>query len=148
MAYGTTLKFGEQSLLLGDGASSETFAAPCGLTQISLTTNVETNTVTNPDCTDPDLPAQVITTEISRAKSASFSGLLVKESLPDWQDWDNAGGEKNVRWLVDLPAADGGGHYEGAALLTAFERTADQGNRWQVSGTITWVTTPAWTDAS
>ncbi|WP_022697927.1 phage tail tube protein [Euryhalocaulis caribicus] len=147
MAQATSIKFGTQAILLGDGSTSEEFAAPCGLTSLSKQTNVETNTTAIPDCDDPDLAVWLAVDEVSRQMTLSGSGLLAQEALDTWREWDNTGGFKNVRWLTDLAAANGGGHYEGEALLTQFEETGERGQRWQVNIGITFSGKPTWTDA-
>ena len=149
MTQATTIRFGRQAILIGDGATPvEAFAAPCGLTSLTKTTNVETNTVNIPDCTDPDLSSWLGIDEISRQIQLSFGGILNVESLQLWQEWDLAGGYKNVRWFRDLDLADGGGYLQGPALLTAFEETGEEKQRYQISGTITFDGKPTWTDAA
>ncbi|WP_270374981.1 phage tail tube protein [Marinicauda sp. Alg238-R41] len=133
MAIATSIKFGKQAVLLGDGATSEVFTAPCGITSLTKSTNVEVSETQIPDCDDPDALSQVVIDEIARSKTLSGSGTLSTEALDTWRDWDDAGGEKNVRWFTDLSAGDGGGHYQGAGILTSFEETGERGGRWQVS---------------
>lgn len=148
MAIATSIKFGTQAILLGDGATSEQFTAPCGITSLAKRTNVEANETTVPDCSDPDALGQVVIDEIARSKRLSGSGTLSTEALQTWRDWDDAGGEKNVRWFTDLAAINGGGHYEGAGILMNFEETGEKGGRWQVSFEIA-ITGPfPFTDAS
>ena len=133
MAIGTSVKYGKQAILLGDGGTPETFAAPCGITSFSKSTNVQTNETVVPDCADGDALGEVQVDEIARSKRLAGSGLLTTEEIQAWRAWDDAGGEKNVRWFTDLLAASGGGHYEGAGVLTTFEETGEKGGRWQVN---------------
>lgn len=148
MAQATTIKFGQQALLLGNGATPEVFATPCGITSLTKTTNVETNTVNIPDCDDPDLASFLGIDEISRQIVLSFGGVLATESLLTWQTWDLAGGYKTVRWFRNLTAPNGGGYLEGSVLLTAFEEAAEAKQRYQITGTMTFDGKPTWTPAA
>lgn len=148
MAQATSIRFGSQQLLIGDGASpSEIFSAPCGLTSLTKTTNVETSTVNIPDCDDPDLASFLGIDEVSRQIQVTFGGLLATESLPLWQAWDLAGGYKNIRWYRDLTNPQGGGYLQGAALLTQFEETGEAKGRYQMSGQVTFDGKPTWVAA-
>lgn len=148
MAQATSIRFGSQQLLIGDGATpTEIFTAPCGITSLTKTTNVETETTNIPDCDDPDLASFLGIDEISRQIQVTFSGLLATEALPMWQTWDLAGGYKNIRWYRDLSAPNGGGYLAGQALLTQFEETGEAKRRYQVSGQVTFDGKPTWTSA-
>jgi hypothetical protein len=147
MAQATTIKFGLQQLLIGSGATPEIFSAPCGITTLTKTTNVETNTVNIPDCTDPDLASFLGIDEVSRQIQLAFGGVLATESLPMWQAWDLAGGYKNIRWYRNLSNPNGGGYLQGSALLTAFEETAEAKGRYNMSGTVIFDGKPTWVAA-
>lgn len=146
MALANTVRFGQQQLLIGDGATPEVFAAPCGITSLTKTTNVETNTVNIPDCDDPDLASWLGIDEVSRQIQMSFGGVLDTSALVAvWQDWDMDGGYKNVRWYRDLTAPNGGGYLQGPALFTAFEEAGEARGRYAISGTIIFDGKPVWT---
>jgi hypothetical protein len=137
MAYETAVSFGTMALMLGDGATSEDFTAPCGITSLTKTTNVNVAETTIFDCDDIDLLGQIVLDEISRNHQISFGGLMNVEALPTWRAWDDAGGFKNIRWFRDLTSGNGGGYNEGAALLTAFEEQGQrEDGKWQISGTV------------
>lgn len=142
-----SLRFGVQALLIGNGATDEEFTAPCGLTTINRTSNVTTNTTEIPDCDDPDAPVWLSIDEQAKQWVVTGSGLLARQSLPLWRDWDYEGGFKNVRWYTNLLAANGGGYFEAPALLTTFEEQGARNARWQVSVGITWDGRPARTAA-
>jgi hypothetical protein len=57
MAKPTTLSFANFKVYLGDGASPETFVAPCGFVQKALTLDATTSDTNVPDCDDPEAPA-------------------------------------------------------------------------------------------
>lgn len=132
-----SLRFGVQALLIGDGATDEEFVAPCGLTSINRTSNITTNTTEQPDCDDPDAPVWLLIDEQSKQWVVSGSGLLARQANDMWKTWDFAGGPKNVRWMTNLLAAQGGGYFEGPALLTTYEEQGSRGTRWQVNVGIT-----------
>ena len=138
MAQAQTLTFGKCMIMLGDGATSETFAAPCGFSELTMTINIESNTVNIPDCSDPDLAAWLATDIVSQQMTLQGSGVLDKTAMQTWQDWwfTNGAAEKNVRWFRDLSSGDGGGYFEAPAVLTAYEESGQRGQRWQNSVTI------------
>jgi predicted secreted protein len=86
MAAPTTARFGKFRVLLGDGASPETFAAPCGFTSKSLTLTKNLQDINLPDCDDPDAPAWVGRDVQSLSAAINGEGVLAAESAPDWFD--------------------------------------------------------------
>jgi hypothetical protein len=143
MAQATTLKFGKQSIVIGDGASPEVFSAPCGFTQLTRTLNVNTQDVNIPDCNDPDLASWLATDEESRQMIVSGQGVLAEEAMVLWDDWFLNGGEKNVRWNRTATAPLNG-YFAGPGVLTAYEESAQRGQRWNVSVTIAFNGAPVW----
>lgn len=137
MAQATTIKFGSTTLLLGDGATAETFTAPCGLTSLTMTINTETNSVNVPDCDDPDLASWLESDEVSKQMQLSGTGVLAQEAVPTWDEWWLNGGEKNVRWFRSISSANGGGYYQAPAILSNYEESGERGSRYQVNITIT-----------
>ena len=147
MAQAKTLKFAQQLLMMGDGATPEVFAAPCGFTSLNLTVNIETNTTNIPDCTDPDLPAWLVSDEVSKQMVVGGSGVLDTDAMQDWRDWLMDGGEKNVRWFTAGTAANGGGYFQAPGILTTYAETGERGQRWNVEVQITLNGKPEWTAA-
>lgn len=148
MAQMTRVRFGEKALLIGDGATPEVFGAPCGLNELTRTTNTETETVNLPDCDDPDALSWLGVDEISKQMVITFSGQVAQESHAMWGEWDREGGPKNVRFYTDLLAIKGGGYFEGPAYLTAYEETAQIKRSWNNTGTITFDGKPTWVPAA
>lgn len=148
MTQATTFKFGKQAILIEWVEDSGTYTAPCGLTSLTKTTNVATETVAIPDCDDPDVASWLGIDEISRQIVLSGTGVAATESYDLWRAWDLAGGYKNVRWFTDLAAGDGGGYLQGSALLTTFEETAEEKRRWNLSIGLTFDGQPTWTAAA
>lgn len=149
MAQVKSLRFAEQVLMIGDGTTpTELFAAPCGFESLTLTVNIETNTTNLPDCDDPDLPAWLVSDEVSKQMVIAGNGTLDTDSMQLWREWLFAGGEKNVRWVTSGTAANGGGYYSAPAILTTFEESGERGQRWQSSIAVTLNGKPVWTPAA
>ncbi len=117
MAKPTTGAFSKLLILLGNGASPEVFAAPCGLTSKGFEISATSGDIQVPDCDDPDAPAW--TERVVKALSAgvSGSGIMAVESFDTWNDWALSGLAQNVRVKLDLP---GLGYYSGRFILTKF----------------------------
>jgi len=143
MAQPVTYNGSKLYVSLGDGAGTEVFTAPCGLTTRGVTFTKETNDTTVPDCADPDLPAW--TQRGVRAFAAEFtgSGVLAAAALPSWRDFYLLTASRNVRVGINAPAVDEGGYWLGKAHMTNFAVTGELGDKIQVSVTI--VNDGAWT---
>lgn len=145
MARPTTLSAAKLLLLIGNGAGTEVFAAPCGLTSRGINFSKETNDVTVPDCDDPDAPAW--TERVTRALSGtvSGSGILAMEAFETWRDFFFSTETKNVRIKIDTSLANNGGHWQGAFHMTTFNVTGEIGDKIQVEielqndGEVIWV---------
>lgn len=138
MALAKTLKFGQQVMLVGDGATpTENFAALCGFTSLNLTVNIETNSTNVPDCDDPDLPSWLMSDEVSKQMVLGGQGVLDTDAVQIEEDWILVGGEKNIRWLRDGSAANGGGYWQAPGILTTYEQTGERGQRWNRNVGIT-----------
>lgn len=133
MAQAQTYRFGKALLMLGDGGGPETFAAPCGFESLTMTVNIESNTVNIPDCADPDLAAWLATDIVSQQMTIQGSGVIDTDALATWQTWWLVDGnvEKNVRWFRDIGVvANAGGYFEAPAVITNFAENGNRGNRW------------------
>lgn len=137
MALAKTIKFGEQMLLWGDGASPETFTPLCGFTSLELTVNIETNSTNVPDCDDPDLPAWLKSSEVSKQMQLGGSGVIDANALDAFNDWILQGGEKNFRWLTNSVASpEANGYWAAPGILSAYGQTGERGQEWNQSTTI------------
>lgn len=146
MAIAKTLRFAQQLLMIGDGATpTEVFEAPCGLTTLNLTVNIETNSVNVPDCDDPDLPAWLVSDEVSKQMVVGGEGVLDTDAMQIYRDWLMEGGERNVRWFTDGLAANGGGYWQAPAIMTTYEETGERGQRWNVNVGFTMNGAPTFT---
>lgn len=149
MAQAKTLRFKQQALYLGDGETPvEGFSAPCGFESLNLTVNIETNTTNVPDCDDPDLPSWLISDEVSKQMQIGGDGVLDTDAVQDWREWLMEGGEKNVRWVTEGTAQNGGGYWSAPALLTTYEEQGQRGQRWRLNVGLTLQGKPTWTPAA
>jgi hypothetical protein len=134
MAKATTTPFGQFLIKIGNGASPEVFAAPCGLTTkgFNQTANMQETSV--PDCDDPDAPAYVERAVDTISSEITGSGVMATEAFPTWQAWFDSAASKNCRVY---PNGSSGGYYEGLFALSAFNLTVQRGQKVNVDVTMT-----------
>lgn len=150
MAAASTIKFGNVYVLLENPATTALdFVAPCGVEQLTMTVNVETQTTNVPDCTSPDLPAWLEADIVSQQMTIEGEGVLDRAAMKVWQEWwyTNPTAARQVRFYRNLSALDGGGHFQGPAILSAYSETGQRGGRWRQSFTITFSGKPTFTAA-
>lgn len=145
MAQGkSTRKFLVQ---LSNEDSPETFSAPCGITSKQVTFTAEVTEETMPDCDDPNAPVWVDRYTNTLSAGVSGSGKVALEDLETWREWFEGGATKKVRVLVDETLANGGGYWEGLAILASFgvthERTRTAELEVDVQSSGPWVWTAA-----
>ncbi len=131
MAAPVTAKFGKLRVLLGDGASPETFAAPCGFTSKSLALSKNLSEVSIPDCDDPDAPIWLGRDVESLTVSISGEGVLAASAIQTWQDAFDSTDSVNAQ--VEIEFSTGEMVYEGAFHLSSLTFGAEQGGRVTVS---------------
>ncbi|UHD44912.1 phage tail protein [Aureimonas altamirensis] len=131
MAQPTTMKFGKFRVLLGNGASPEVFAAPCGFTQKSFTRTKELSDVVIPDCDDPDAMSHTARDARSLSASISGSGVMAKSAYPVWkaayEDSDSINCRIEFDWDDDTTTITQRFH------VSSLELSADLGDRVQIS---------------
>jgi hypothetical protein len=145
MAKPDTMRGSHLLILLGDGASPEIFASPCGLTTKAINMEASTNDFNVPDCADPDAPSW--TERIVDALSAAVpgSGVLNLSDLADWREWFLSGLPRNIQVSLNESLALGGGYFEMSSVLTTFNLSGNQGELAQIevaiqsNGEVTWV---------
>ena len=130
MAKATTLKYSQFLVLIGDGASPQTFGDPCGLTSRGFNRTAETNDTNTPDCDDPDAPSWLERDVVSLSGEMSGSGVVATESIDTWDEWFESGESRDVR--VELATRV----WEGRAKLTGLNITAERGQRVNIEVTI------------
>lgn len=103
MAKPTTTRGGKIRVMLGDGSSPLTYAAPCGLSQRSITLSKGLNEVQIPDCDNPDEVTWTGRDASSLSISISGEGVLASESIVTWVEaWEDVE-SVDVRVEVEFP---------------------------------------------
>jgi len=145
MAQATTVTFGQQYLLVGDGATpTEVFTMPCGITSLSREVSTNTTDVDIPDCADPDALVWLGVDVNSKRITLTFSGVLAEEAVSLWDDWAMEEAVKNIRWYRNIGGSNAG-YFAGAAVLTNYQEQGQNRGRYTISGTIIFDGKPTWT---
>lgn len=145
MAKPTVLPGTKLLLLLGNAASPEVFAEPCGLTTKSFDLSASTNTTVLPDCADPEAAAWEATDINALSASGAGTGVMAVESFTKWNDWFMSAEGKNMQIKLDHASL---GHYAGSFKLTSFKLAGTRGNKVTVDlsfkndGEVSWVDNP------
>lgn len=145
MAKPTVLAGTKLLLLLGNGASPEVFAEPCGLTTKSFDLSASTNTTVLPDCDDPEAAAWEATDINALSATGSGTGVMAVEAFDKWNDWFLSTETNNMQIKLDHGDL---GHYAGGFKLTSFKLAGTRGNKVTVDlsfkndGEVTWVPNP------
>lgn len=129
MAAATTLKFSKFRVLLGDGASPETFDAPCGFNARALNRSKTLNEIDIPNCDDEDAPAWVGRDVRSLSWSVTGEGVLAEESIQMWEDFFDSTTSRNVRIEIELPSTAGVMAKVGLAHLSTFNIGGNRGEK-------------------
>ena len=139
-------------ILIGDGALPEVFGFPCGASTRQATFSKNTEDQALMDCDQPlDVPATVTRSGTSTDTELSIEGKVAKQYWSAWRQWNDATGAdevKNIRILLDEPAADGGGYWQLKALLTNFQIGATDSGNVTFSATIMGAGQRTWVDAT
>src|ERR1700744_4113347 len=97
-------------ILVGDGASPEVFAQPCGLTNNTFSLTSATGSTVIPFCDDPEAAAWDSKEVTSLSAQVTGSGVMAVESFEIWNNWFLSGSLKNAQVKIDDP---GLGIYQG-----------------------------------
>lgn len=148
MAQVKTLNGTKLLVQIGDGGGTEVFAEDCLINaERGISFASDTNEVIVPDCAAPDDPAWKEITKDGLSASITGGGLLHTTSTEAWWDWFEGDIAKNCRVNIDTSVADGGGYWQGAFKLTAFELTGARNDKIQVSVTLASNGLIIWEDA-
>lgn len=147
MAAPRTRRFGDFRVYI-DVSTTNTpdFKQPCGFTQKSLELSSTTGDTEVPDCDDPD--GAVWTERDVRARSARVSGqgVMAMESYDEWRAFF-LGGPRLVRVEFNDTLANGGGFWQGRAVLTTLTHAGSRGEKLTLNIDLTsdgvWAWTPA-----
>lgn len=130
MTQASTLRFSQFLIKIGDGASPETFAAPCGLNSRGFNRTAATNDTNVPDCADPDAPSWLERDITSLSGSLDGSGVVADEDFDTWNTWFESGLSKNAQITL------GARTWLGPFKLTALNITGARGSRVTFTATM------------
>lgn len=130
----------------GDAATPEVFSYNCTInTSQDFTIEGTTVDATEPNCEEPDAPAWVLRSIDTLSAGINGAGTMDPLSYATLRDFMLAGQPFNVRVLLDLPSAQGGGHFAGRYVMTSLG-IAKEGKGYvsatvalSSDGAITWV---------
>lgn len=128
MAKATTLRASALLLRIGDGASPEVFAAPCGFTSKNFRIGAAVNDTNVPDCADEDAPSWLERDVVSKDWGFDAAGVHAEESVALLA---GAVGERR-----NMQVALGDLEYEGVGIITELTRGAERGSRVTVNITV------------
>lgn len=130
MTQPTGSKFSELVIKIGDGGSPESFAK-LGIAMVSRNWNSSVSTVkdTVPDQTDEDLLVDEISQPSTRTRTASGKGKIDKSQVATFEA--ALGVVKNYQ-----VSETGVGTWTGPMVLTAFNRTGQRNQTWDVDVTL------------
>lgn len=128
MAQASVISFSKFRVLLGDGASPETFTAPCGFNSRALNRLKNLNEVVIPDCDDEDAAAWIGRDVASLSWGVTGEGVLAEESIEMWEDFFDSTASRNVRVEIELPT-QAMLVKEGRAHLSTFNVAANRGEK-------------------
>lgn len=130
MALAKTAKGTQLLIKIGDGADPEVFAHSCTINaERGIQFSAETNDVSVPDCTDPELLAWVEREKRSLSATINGAGVLNGPDADAYFDWLADADPKNVKVVLNIPGADGGVIFSGAFHLTQFELSGTRGEK-------------------
>jgi predicted secreted protein len=133
MTRAVTAKYEELVLEVEFTASSGTYTAVCGLTDVTInrTSNVDETEI--PDCDDESLPLAIERAVRSQSVSVSASGVWALSSHEAMMDWWYSGATKVARVRNVKAANDGTSgdttHETGPALLTTLNNSRTKGQK-------------------
>lgn len=146
MAFPTVIAGTKLLILVGDGASPEVFAEPCGLTAKTFDLSASTNSTLIPDCADPEAPAWEAKTVNALSAQISGSGVMAVEAHTTWEAWFMSAASKHIQIKLNNPT--GLGYYSGSFILTSLKYGGQRGQKVTVDltmvndGPVIWTAVP------
>lgn len=130
----------------GDGEEPEVFAHSCTInTSQDFTIEATTTDATDPNCLDPDAPGWVLRSVDTLSAAINGAGTADVVSYGVLRKKALSGEPFNIRALIDLPKAQGGGWYAGRFVITSLG-LAKEGKGYlsstvalQSDGVVAWV---------
>jgi predicted secreted protein len=137
MAQAKTARGTKLLIKIGDGGSPEAFVHNCSISGArSFQLTSQTNDVNVPDCDDPELMAWLEREKVSLGATIQGAGVLNTPDLEFFYDYASSSDPKNIRVVVDVPGADGGGYFSGAFHCTDFQISGDRGQKTDFTATF------------
>lgn len=133
MARATTMRYEQMILEVETTPASGTYAALCGLTDVTInrTSNVDTTEI--PDCDDESLPLAIERAVRSQEVTVSATGVWALQSHETIMDWWYGGSTLNIRLRNAKVEADGAtGDTEaeaGPAILVSLNNSRTKGQK-------------------
>lgn len=133
MARATTMRYEQMILEVETTPASGTYAALCGLTDVTInrTSNIDTTEI--PDCDDESLPLSIERAVRSQEVTISATGVWALQSHETIMDWWYGGSALNIRLRNAKVEADGAtGDTEseaGPAILVSLNNSRTKGQK-------------------
>lgn len=144
MAIIRSLAHGRLRIFIETASGSNTFMAPAGFTDKQFEISSTTSDQLIPDDTDADLAMQIQRIVTQQEWSLSGSGVLALGDLATWRAWVASTGSRLVRIEFNDTGANGGGYYQGQAVISKFQTSSSRGDKAEISveiqsaGAFTW----------
>jgi hypothetical protein len=133
MARATTAKYEELILEVETTPESGTYAALCGLTDVTINRASNIDTTEVPDCDDESLPVSLERAVRSQEVTISGSGVWALQSHETMMDWWYEGSTRNIRLRnakVENDGTTGDTELEsGPALLVNLNNSRTKGQK-------------------
>lgn len=144
MATLVPIKFGDEAILFGDGATpTEAFTEPCGIVGRSRNFSINTQSDDLPDCDDPDIVGFDSPYKISVGESIDIQFIASATLEPLLVDLAYDDAETNIRYSINKGTRTG--YYAGKAILTALSFSSERRGNVTGTGTLSWTAKPTWT---
>lgn len=151
MAKPITLAFSKFKIWVEDPDHPGQFVAPCGFTQKALNLQAETSDTNVPDCDDPEAPAWKERAISALSGQVTGSGVMAMGVYAFYRRWFLGAKSRRIRVEFDDVRANGGGYYEGYAILSNLGHSVQlqsDGNKTQQQMTLDNDGEWAWVDAA
>lgn len=120
----------------------------CTVTTKGLTRTMEYDDATTPDCDNPDAVWARSSVPKGSAWSVSVSGVADARSYRQMETDMDSGVPTYLQIQLAKPAADGGGHWDGAVFYENLQIQSDAGGVVKFTGQMRGEGRLTWTDAS
>ena len=127
MAQATVIGFSKFKVELGDGATPEVFAAPCGFLARAFNEVKNLSEVIIPDCDDEEAASWIGRDVLSMTWNVTGNGVLAEESVELWEEFKASTTSRSVRITMEYPTTIV--TKTGKAHLASFAGSANKGEK-------------------